>query len=56
MEEVAVAQLRFADGVDVRQSGQQFTERRSQLATGQLRTQAVVDTAATEGDVLVRRT
>ena len=55
MEEVAVTQLRLADGLDVRQAGQQFAEDRGQLATGQLRTQAVVDSTAAECDMLVRR-
>ena len=56
MEEVAVAQLRLADGVDVGQPGEQFAERGGQLTAGQLRAQAVVDSAAAECDVLVRRT
>jgi hypothetical protein len=50
MEEVAVAQLRLADGADIGQSGQQLPEGGVDLTTGQLRAETVVDAAAAERD------
>ena len=55
MEEVPVTQFRLADGVDIGQPGQQFAEGGVNLTAGQLCAEAVVDTAAAESDVLVRR-
>ena len=55
MEEVPVPNSRLADGVDVGQPGQQFTERRGELTPGQLCAQTVVDSTAAERDVLVWR-
>jgi len=53
VEEVARAEHRIADDVDVGQPGEQFTESRRELSAGQLVAQAVMDTAAAEGYVLV---